>query len=112
MGVGRHLPSIRSHRSIKTVVCANAALLPFADDGFDLVTANMVVEHLDDPCQQFREVKRVLKSGGSLVFPHTMTAYIIKIAKALPNSLKRLLARVLEGRQEDDVFLQRRLPCQ
>ena len=32
---------------------------------FDLVTANMVVEHLTQPVRQFSEIQRVLRPGGT-----------------------------------------------
>jgi SAM-dependent methyltransferase len=37
---------------------------PIADNSFDIVTANMVIEHLYEPDSFLREVCRVLKPGG------------------------------------------------
>ena len=42
--------------------------LPFADVSFDLVSANMVLEHLRDPARVFKEVARALAPGGAFVF--------------------------------------------
>src|SRR5687767_10069174 len=44
---------------------SDAAHLPWDDNSFDLVSANMVVEHLPKPADVFREVLRVLKPGGA-----------------------------------------------
>lgn len=41
-------------------------LLPFADDQFDLVLAQEIVEHLSDCRHLLREAKRVLRNGGYL----------------------------------------------
>ncbi len=42
--------------------------LPFADACFDLVVACDVIEHVEDDRQVFSELRRVMKSGGRLVF--------------------------------------------
>jgi SAM-dependent methyltransferase len=50
---------------------AFAERLPFADDSFDVVISYDVLEHVQDPVLAFRELRRVLRSGGHawLVFP-------------------------------------------
>jgi SAM-dependent methyltransferase len=47
-------------------VCASAEQLPFPDEIFDLVLSQEVLEHVRDPFQAMREMKRVLKTGGVL----------------------------------------------
>lgn len=42
--------------------------LPYADESFDLVTACDVIEHVENDGQVFRELTRVLKPGGRLIF--------------------------------------------
>ena len=48
-------------------VVADAHQLPFADDAFDSVIANNVIEHLYDPLAGLQEIHRVLKPGGRLI---------------------------------------------
>jgi len=105
VGADLDLSAIRRHRSISCRLLADAAHLPFPDCSFDLVTANMVVEHLDNPAQQFAEVSRVLRPEGSFLF-HTPNAqnYFARLARVLPDSVKVLLARLLEGRRSQDVY--------
>lgn len=105
VGVDYDLPSLQMHRSIRDRVRADARRLPFADESFDLVTANMVVEHLDDPDSQFGEVARVLRPGGGFIF-HTPNArsYFVTVARLLPDTIKRLLVKFFDGREETDVF--------
>lgn len=38
--------------------------MPFANDSFDVVLCNHVLEHVDDDIQAMREIARVLKPGG------------------------------------------------
>jgi SAM-dependent methyltransferase len=46
---------------------ASVLALPFADAVFDLVVANHLFSHLQNPSQAVREFGRVLRSGGRLV---------------------------------------------
>jgi phosphatidylethanolamine/phosphatidyl-N-methylethanolamine N-methyltransferase len=46
----------------------DAARLAFASDAFDLVFAGYVINAVDDPAPVVREMKRVCRPGGRLVF--------------------------------------------
>ncbi len=48
------------------VVVAGLPELPHADDGFEVVTANFVLNHVDDPRAGARELARVVAPGGVL----------------------------------------------
>lgn len=61
IGVDACLPALRAHSSIRERVVGDISHLPFSGESFDLVTANMVVEHLSDPLAQFCEIRRILK---------------------------------------------------
>jgi ubiquinone/menaquinone biosynthesis C-methylase UbiE len=104
-GVDPDLTSLNDNRALVHRVAASISFLPFADASFDIVTANMVVEHLADPAAQFREVARVLKPGGKFVF-HTENAwgYPCMISRLLPDGLKKRLIWWLQSRREEDVF--------
>jgi malonyl-CoA O-methyltransferase len=49
-------------------VCADAEHLPFPDKHFDLVFSNLMLQWCTDIDAVFREVQRVLKPGGLLMF--------------------------------------------
>jgi len=104
-GLDCDLDSLRRHRTIRFRSRADIGALPFADDSFDLVTANMVVEHLSDPTTQFREIARVLRAGGTFLFhtPNTSN-YQVQLGRLLPDRVKTALAGVLEGRRAEDVY--------
>lgn len=86
---------------------ADAADLPWPDATFDLVSANMVVEHLPDPESVFREVFRVLRPGGAFVFVTPNRNYpIIRFAALLvPPRLRRWYGVRVERRSAEDVFI-------
>jgi SAM-dependent methyltransferase len=97
--------SLGKHRAIRDIVCGDIGALPFADNTFDLATANMVVEHLEKPETEFREILRVLKPGGVFLF-HTANAYGYStlLARMIPEFLKAPLVRLLQARSSEDLF--------
>ena len=61
-------------RGHQELVQGTAVDLPFADASFDAIAALDILEHLDDDAQAVREIARVLRPGGLLVF--TAPAYM------------------------------------
>lgn len=104
-GLDYDLRSLRRHRNILNRAAADIHSCPLQSGVFDLITANMVVEHLEQPAAVLAEVKRVLKPGGLFVF-HTPNYrhYLVFIASLVPDAIKRKIVRWLEMRQEEDVF--------
>jgi ubiquinone/menaquinone biosynthesis C-methylase UbiE len=105
VGMDYDLPSLQKHRSVAMRVRGHMNRLPFKDGHFNLVTANMVVEHLAEPGIQFREINRVLKPGGIFLF-HTpnSSGYPTILNKMVPDTLRHKLVYILDGRNQDDVF--------
>lgn len=105
VGADRDLAALRSHGTIRQLVCSDIGRLPFPAGAFDLVTANMVVEHLDAPEKQLREIGRVLTTGGIFMF-HTgnTRGYYILFSRFFPERLKFRLAKVLQSRSSADVY--------
>jgi SAM-dependent methyltransferase len=93
------------HRTISDIWVGDVQYLPFPNDSFTLITANMVVEHLEDPQSVFAEIHRVLVPGGSFLF-HTpnVNGYITAMNRYLPERIKKLAAKILDGRDSDDVY--------
>lgn len=82
----------------------SAEKLPFADDAFDLVFADNVLEHLPDPLTAFREISRVLRPGGRfLAKTPNKWHYMPLMARVTPHSFHRFYNR-LRGRAGEDTF--------
>jgi ubiquinone/menaquinone biosynthesis C-methylase UbiE len=65
----RHLEHrVREHRPSATVLRAPAEDLPFDDDTFDVAVSTLVLCGVDDQPRALRELRRVLRPGGQLVF--------------------------------------------
>ena len=58
----------REHNSHATVLRAPAEDLPFADASFDTVVSTLVLCGVDDQPRAVRELRRVLRPGGRLIF--------------------------------------------
>jgi SAM-dependent methyltransferase len=104
-GVDPHLPSLKGNRS-RLVACAIADALPLGNSRFDLVTANMVVEHLGAPDLVLQELHRVLTPDGAFLF-HTpnLRAPLVALSHVTPHAVKRAIVPVIEGgRGAEDVF--------
>jgi ubiquinone/menaquinone biosynthesis C-methylase UbiE len=97
--------SLTKHKTIQNRLRGDISKLPFPDNTFDLVTANMVFEHLNHPQEQLKEICRVLSKGGRLIF-HTPNkfGYITLMARVIPECIKDRVIYLLHGRKEEDVF--------
>jgi SAM-dependent methyltransferase len=97
--------ALLKHRSLDRRVFGTLTALPFESGSWDLVSANMVMEHLQDPAPVLREVHRLLAPHGTFVF-HTPNYYhwVTLAAWWTPELLKKPLVKFLEGRSGSDVF--------
>jgi SAM-dependent methyltransferase len=107
IGVDLDFPHLRKHVNISRRTCASLAALPFSDASFDLITCNMVAEHLPDPLAIFREIARVLAPGGVFMVhtPNTRNYLVfanVLAKKLLPRSL--ILKLVGDGRAAEDIY--------
>ena len=63
LGLSRKLAADRGIRNIELAV-EDVHALSFPDDSFDVVHAHQVLQHVADPVQALREMRRVAKPGG------------------------------------------------
>ena len=110
VGCDMDFQSLTKHRNIRKLVLASAQALPFQEGSFDLVTCNMVVEHLSDPGQSFAQMARMLSPGGRLIL-HTpnLWNYAVfmnhTIARLVPRKFLLGLIKLADNRDKDDVFI-------
>lgn len=64
------------------VVQAGAEDLPFDDDAFDTVVSTLVLCTVEDPDQALREVRRVLRPGGTLLLIEHVRSSRPRLARA------------------------------
>jgi SAM-dependent methyltransferase len=105
VGIDGDLPSLRRHPGLTLKIAADIERLPLAGGTFDLVTANMVVEHVADPDRLFAEVARVLRPGGRfLVHTPNVHGYTTALARVIPSGMRPRVAGLLQGRRPEDVY--------
>jgi SAM-dependent methyltransferase len=105
VGIDPDAQALRDHPALSHRIRARGEGLPFQDGTFDLVTANMVLEHVEDPRQLFHEVARVLRSGG-VFLAHTpnLHGYTTALTRLVPSGLRPSLAGALQARRAEDVY--------
>jgi ubiquinone/menaquinone biosynthesis C-methylase UbiE len=106
VGIDPDWQAVARHRTIAKRTVGFVERLPFRDQCFDMVTANVVVEHLKYPALAFTEIFRVLRSGGCFIFrTPSARSYFVAIARLLPQSLKVWLAsKVIQDREPADIY--------
>jgi ubiquinone/menaquinone biosynthesis C-methylase UbiE len=84
---------VREQSSRATVLRAPAEDLPFDDDCFDTVVSTLVLCGVDDQPRAIREIRRVLRPGGRLVFIEHVRADDPKLARTQDrmNGINRFL---------------------
>ena len=105
VGIDLDQQAIRRNSDVRWRVIGDIESLPFGDESFSLVTANMVVEHVEDPTALFEELKRVVQPQGRIII-HTPNArgYTTRLTRLVPQALLVPLARLLLNRRATDVY--------
>jgi len=85
---------------------SSAESLPFADESFDLVFHNFVAEHFESPLDCNRQICRVLKKGGLLIFQTpSRFYYACMVASVTPSWFHELyVGHFGSGRMSNEVF--------
>jgi len=97
---------IRENPDLTAGAVANALSLPFPNESFDIVSANMVLEHLPDPEPVLTEFCRVLRPGGAVLFvtPNRTNPIVWALATFIPPRARSWIAARVDGRAEADIF--------
>jgi len=100
---------LTQHLNIRTLVSGSIYDIPFETGSFDIVTCNMVMEHLGEPEKAIAELSRVLKRGGALIIntPNLWNYGIAAnavLSKILPEPWRLKLVRASDTREPEDIF--------
>jgi SAM-dependent methyltransferase len=105
VGVDVDMGALATNDVIRSRVGADATRLPFRSGSFDLVLMAWVLEHLPRPATAFREIRRVLRTGGRVVFvtPNAWN-YNAWLIRLVPNALHATFTSRLYGRPAEDTY--------
>ncbi len=104
-GIDPDARALEQNNVLSHLAVGVAEALPFPDATLDLVTMAWVIEHLKDPQKAFREILRVLRPGGSVVFltPNAWN-YNVWLTRIIPNALHQVFTLRLYGRGVESTF--------
>lgn len=105
LGLDPDVASLKEHRMPELPRAAAAAeALPLPDASIDLVFSSWVLEHLPDPTRAFREVARILVTGGAFIFVtpggHSPPALVNRALRPF----QAWLVPMMYGREATDAF--------
>lgn len=88
------------------LIQANLASVPqIADGSVDLIISRSVLEHIEDIEPVYREMRRILKPGGSFLFlVPNFWDYVSLISWIVPNKFHAMIVSKTEGRDAHDTF--------
>jgi SAM-dependent methyltransferase len=105
VGIDYDMRSLRQHATLKNKLRGNISNLPFKNDCFTMVSANVVMEHIESPERQFEEILRVLSPGGIFIFHTPRYSWFIALVRIVcADFIKIKLIKLLQGREETDIF--------
>lgn len=104
-GIDPDLSAINRNAQIRNLSKSFVEKMPFEDNFFDLVVCAWVLEHIRDPEKAFREIYRVLKPQGKVIFltPNVLN-YNVWIIRLIPERFHECIVSKLYNRQEHDTF--------
>jgi len=97
-------PRVQQNPMLDEATIADVGTIPYPDHTFDIVFANNVLEHLEDPLVVFKEVERCLKKGGVFLFKTpNLYHYVPTLARLTSHRFHEWVNRI-RGRAESDTF--------
>jgi ubiquinone/menaquinone biosynthesis C-methylase UbiE len=106
VGLDFEAEHLKSNPSLSSFVIGGGDAMPFPECRFELITANMVLEHLENPQAVFAEVARTLVPGGKFVFvtPNRNHPLVRAASLILRPQTQRMIAHKFEGRPLEHIF--------
>jgi len=97
--------SLRKNKFADKLILCNLENIPLKNDYADIITLNMVAEHLENPEKVLKELCRVLKTGGKLIiYTPNANNYMVFISKFFPKFYKNIVKGKWWGMKAGDIY--------
>ena len=91
-------PAAASNGDVDEVAIYDGRRLPFEDGSFDAAYADFVMEHLERPEESLREIRRVVRPGGTFLFrTPNRNHYVALASRLVPDRWKESVANRTRG---------------
>ncbi len=97
-------PAVLENPFLDEARVGDGIAIPYADESFDLVFANNVLEHLTDPLRVFCEIRRVLRPGGFFLAKTPNKWHYVGIVSRLTPHWFHIWFNARRGRSEKDTY--------
>jgi ubiquinone/menaquinone biosynthesis C-methylase UbiE len=105
LGLDPDVTSLKEHRMPELPrAAAVAEALPLPDACIDLALSSWVLEHLPDPTRAFREVARILVTGGAFIFVTPAGLSPPALVNRALHPFQARLVPLMYGRDATDAF--------
>jgi SAM-dependent methyltransferase len=105
VGIDPDNQALIQNKIMNEKICCRIDNIPDSIDKFDVVIAQWVMEHLEDPKKDIKVISNLCKTGGHFIFMTTnIYSPLMLISKILPIKIKKIIRRVLLGVDEDDTY--------
>jgi ubiquinone/menaquinone biosynthesis C-methylase UbiE len=75
----------QARSKIEDLVRGNSQVLPFPDKTFDVIVCRSLLHHLPEPEKGIKEMDRVLKNGGEVIFAEPIESVISYLPRRMQN---------------------------
>ena len=95
-------PIVLENPELDEAFVSDGVTLPFGDCSFDIAVSDYVFEHVKSPAPFLKEIRRILKPGGSLFFrTPNRYHYVSLVGRFTPHWFHTLVANRVRGLPSD-----------
>jgi len=107
-GLDPNEKALSENRYISNRIVGRAESIPLTDSSVDIVILEWVMEHIENPERAFKEISRVLKPNGKIIFctPNTKSPlmFLISLLKKISNPFSQIVIRqTLLDREKEEI---------